>query len=72
MKFLLPFICGIMIFSCKPAIQRDVKELFYIDRKFSESAGEIGFNKAFINFAHSDAVLLRKNSMVARPINWAK
>lgn len=63
MKQFFLIICGILVFSCNRAPQPSVEELFEVDRKFSQTAGEIGFNKAFIEFAHPDAVLLRQNSM---------
>lgn len=52
----------LFIFACHPA-KSTVEELFAADRKFSAAAGKIGFNKAFIEFAHDNAVLLRENSM---------
>jgi ketosteroid isomerase-like protein len=50
------------LFACQPS-QPTIDELFNADREFSIAAGEMGFNKAFIEFAHTDAVLLRENSM---------
>lgn len=58
------FLTGLLLIllACKPQ-QPTIDELFDMDRKFSTTAGETGFNKAFIEFAHNDAVLLRENSM---------
>ena len=52
-----------LLFACLPSQKNSVEELFEADRNFSAAAEEIGFNKAFIEFAHSDAVLLRDNNM---------
>jgi len=63
MKHLLfPFLILFLI-GCKTSDKPDVKQLFEVDRQFSDAASEIGFNKAFIEYAHPDAVLLRENSM---------
>lgn len=52
-----------LLFACLPSQKNSVEELFEADRNFSATAEKIGFNKAFIEFAHSDAVLLRENNM---------
>ena len=61
------FLIVLFLFSflmfCKPTIKAGSEQLFEADRKFSATSVEKGFNKAFIEFAHPDAVLLRKNSM---------
>ena len=51
------------VFACQPNQKSSVEELFEVDRQFSQAALEKGYNKAFVAFAHPDAVLLRKNSM---------
>jgi len=56
--FIVFFLCG-----CKQSNQPAKEELFKVDLEFSEKAGEVGFNTAFIEFAHPEAVLLRENSM---------
>lgn len=48
---------------CKSSEKQSAEQLFEADRKFSASAIEKGFNQAFIEFAHPEAVLLRENSM---------
>ena len=53
----------VLVISCSRNAKPTVEQLFEVDRNFSDSASKIGFNKAFIEFAHPDAVLLRKNSM---------
>ena len=64
MKYIFfTLICLLTIFCCNCTVQNSVDQLLDIDRKFSDSAGKFGFNKAFIEFAHPDAVLLRENSM---------
>ena len=63
MKYLLVFICVFTIISCKNSVQVTSDQLLKIDKEFSESSGKIGFNKAFIEYAHPDAVLLRENSL---------
>jgi len=51
--------------SCKPNHTAGVEELFETDRNFSALAAEKGYDVAFIEYAHPDAVLFRENS---RPI----
>ena len=63
MKVVLVLFCGILLFTCKTHQQQNVADLFKADRRFSETAVKTGFNKAFIEYAHPDAVLLRKNRM---------
>ncbi|HSO88434.1 MAG TPA: nuclear transport factor 2 family protein [Draconibacterium sp.] len=48
---------------CKLPVKPDSEQLLETDRKFSATSVEKGFNIAFIEFAHHDAVLLRENSM---------
>jgi len=63
MKQLLIIFIASLLLACHSAVQPDINQLFEVDRQFSEAAGKIGFNQAFIEYAHPDAVLLRKNSM---------
>ncbi len=55
--FLFPFI------SCQNAPTPMVDEILNADLEFSAMAVEKGYNKAFIEYAHPEAVLLRENSM---------
>jgi ketosteroid isomerase-like protein len=48
---------------CKPPSKPNKEQLLEVDRKFSATSVEKGFNNAFIEFAHPDAVLLRENTM---------
>jgi ketosteroid isomerase-like protein len=48
---------------CNPPVKPDKEQLLKVDREFSATSVEKGFNNAFIGFAHPDAVLLRENSM---------
>ena len=61
-NLLLLFALSFLTF-CKPPAKPDKEQLLEVDRKFSSTSVEKGFNKAFIEFAHPDAVLLRENSM---------
>ena len=61
-NLLLLFALSFLTF-CKPPAKPDKEQLLEVDRKFSSTSVEKGFNKAFIVFAHPDAVLLRENSM---------
>ncbi len=63
MKNIFLIVVGILVISCNRPVKPSIEQLFEVDRNFSDAAGKIGFNKAFIEFAHPDAVLLRKNSM---------
>ena len=40
-----------------------LEQLYETDLAFSSAAAGLGFNKAFIEYAHPDAILLRENSM---------
>lgn len=60
------FFVGILfiaLFSCQPIKKASVEELFKVDKEFSEMAEKSGYNKAFIEYAHPDAVLLRDNNL---------
>lgn len=63
MKNQLFLIALLMLTFCKPAVKPDKQELLEIDRRFSATSVEKGFNLAFIEFAHPDAIMLRANSM---------
>ncbi|HKI88440.1 MAG TPA: nuclear transport factor 2 family protein [Draconibacterium sp.] len=41
----------------------NVDQLFEADKSFSATSEKIGYAKAFIEFAHPEVVMLRKNSM---------
>jgi ketosteroid isomerase-like protein len=62
-KILISLITLFFLTFCKPAEKPGAEQLLEIDRKFSATAVEKGFNTAFIEFAHPEAVLLRENSM---------
>lgn len=51
------------LFACQPVNKPKVEVLLEVDKQFSEAAEEMGYDRAFIEFAHPDAVLLRNNSM---------
>lgn len=55
--------------ACQPTKKPSVEELFNADNEFSAASEKMGFNKAFIEYAHDDAVLLRNNSypLVGKP-----
>ena len=57
--FLMLFI---MAFSCVQDSGNSLEELFKVDREFSLASENLGYNKAFIDFAHEDAVLLRDDN----------
>jgi ketosteroid isomerase-like protein len=61
-KILIILIALSSLTFCKPKAKPSAEQLLEIDRKFSATAVEKGFNLAFIEFAHTDAVLLRENS----------
>lgn len=61
-KFPVLILC-LLMFACQTNTVNTVEELFEADRKFSSMAEEKGYNKAFIEYAHPDAVLLRENSL---------
>ncbi len=63
MKQLLFPVVVLLLISCKSSVKPDVNQLFEVDRRFSAAASEMGFNKAFIEYAHTDAVLLRPDKM---------
>ena len=63
MKHILSLAFILTIFCTNCTVQNSEDQLLDIDRKFSDYALKNGFNEAFIEFAHPDAVLLRENSM---------
>jgi len=63
MKKLIYALLIVLVFACNPAVQPSAEELIKIDEQFSSKAEEIGFAKAFIEFAHPEAILLRPKSM---------
>jgi ketosteroid isomerase-like protein len=62
-NFLIILFLFSLLTFCKLPVKPDSEQLLKADRKFSATSVEKGFNIAFIEFAHPDAVLLRKNSM---------
>ncbi len=63
MRFILLFLSLTVLLGCKNKTKPNADQLIEIDQQFSNATAEIGFNKAFIEFAHPNAVLLRENSM---------
>ncbi|MEZ5103119.1 MAG: nuclear transport factor 2 family protein [Draconibacterium sp.] len=63
MKQLFIPILLLFIIGCGQKEKPDIEQLFEVDRRFSNSASTNGFNNAFIEFAHPDAVLLRPNKL---------
>ena len=63
MKQFIGLALALVLLSCSTNNKPNIDQLFEVDRQFSNAATETGFNNAFIEFAHPDAVLLRKNSM---------
>ena len=63
MRIILFLLFLIIISACNRMQQTSLNELFEADREFSLQSTKIGFNNAFIEFAHDEAVLLRENSM---------
>jgi ketosteroid isomerase-like protein len=68
-KNLIFLIALLTLTFCKPHVKPDKEQLLETDRKFSATSVEKGYNRAFIEFAHPDAVLLRPNSM---PVTGSK
>lgn len=63
MKYLPGILLIVTMFACQPNMKSTVNELFEVDKKFSAMSEKSGYDKAFIEFAHPDAVLLRENSL---------
>ena len=62
-NILIALISFSFLMFCKPPEKPNSEQVLEIDRKFSAASEEQGFNQAFIEFAHPNAVLLRENSM---------
>ena len=54
---------GILFVSCHPTQKCTVDDLLEIDKQFSKASEKNGFARAFTDFAHTDAVILRDNNM---------
>lgn len=52
----------LFLFSCEQT-KISTEEIYNVDMEFSFKSEEDGFNKAFIEFAHPEAVLLKPNNM---------
>lgn len=63
MKFSLLFMFFLFLFACQTKEKPNVEVLFETDLSFSAASVKMGYNKAFIEYAHPNAVLLRENSM---------
>ncbi len=63
MNRFLMMLLVVALHSCQPINKVSVDELFKADKEFSEMAEKIGYNKAFIEYAHQDAVLLRDDNL---------
>jgi ketosteroid isomerase-like protein len=64
------FLVFLLIFSaCSNNKRPDVNELFEADRNFSNMSVEKGFPAAFAEFADTQAVILRPNSMPVKGKN---
>lgn len=48
--------------SCTQNSEKAMESLFKVDREFSSTSEKLGYNKAFIKYAHNEAVLLRDNN----------
>jgi hypothetical protein len=62
MKKLFIFMLIFYVYSCTQDSESSVEELFIVDREFSLASENIGYNKAFVEYAHDEAVLLRDNN----------
>jgi len=63
MRTAITIIVTVLLFACQPKTAPTVEQLMKADIEFSDASSKNGLSKAFIEFAHDDAVLLRKNSM---------
>jgi len=63
MKNLILLIVIFNLTFCKSSVKPDKQQLLEADRMFSTTSVTKGYNLAFIEFAHPEAVLLRQNSM---------
>ncbi|NQU87663.1 MAG: hypothetical protein HQ541_18075 [Mariniphaga sp.] len=62
-KLVIVVIIVIVLSFCTDKSADTIKDIYNTDKEFSNLSVEIGFAKAFIEFAHPDAVMLRENSM---------
>jgi len=62
MKYFVLLLFILFIFGCMQP-KYSVEELYKVDLEFSAKSVEVGFNRAFIEFAHPEAVLLKPESM---------
>ena len=69
MKNIVLLISILMFTFCKPSVKPGKEELMEVDRSFSATSVEKGYNKAFIEFAHANAILLRANSVPVEGID---
>lgn len=63
MKIKTLFFLIMVLFSCRQTGKPQVDQLFEADKSFSAASEKIGYANAFIEFAHPNAVMLRKKSM---------
>jgi ketosteroid isomerase-like protein len=63
MNKLIFFIIILLTYSCIQDSETSVEDLFNVDREFSVASESEGYNKAFIKYAHDEAVLLRDNNL---------
>ncbi len=57
------FLLILFLFSCNCKTEPDPQQLMDVDSAFSALAEKYGWKKAFIEYAHPDAILLRENRM---------
>lgn len=53
----------LILIACDPVENSTIDSLYEIDREFSARSAETGYDKAFVEFAHPEAVLLRENQL---------
>lgn len=63
MRKFLVFLIAIVLWNCNQNFQSTPEILIVVDQQFSKMSVDSGFKQAFYQFAHSEAVLLRENSM---------
>jgi hypothetical protein len=63
LSFSIPLIAIVLLLqNCKQSTSQNVDELIKVDMAFSAYSEQNGYGKAFIQFADSNAVLLRDNN----------
>jgi len=62
MNKLLLLLIMVLAYSCAQDSETSLEDLFKVDREFSLASENIGYNNAFIEFAHDKAVLLRDDN----------